>query len=117
MTQITQEEIDEQLFFDREIISQLSEAGNISEIPREIFHNILFLEQRDKDAFLGAGIPDGFELTYDRYNEEEDIYDLEIVHIGTTHLDEIHWITLDLLTKIREYNGIYDGWYTSVETQ
>lgn len=54
-------------------------------------------------------MPDGFvEMQHDHYNEEEDIYDLEIVHMSTTHLDEMHRIILDLSSR-SEYNGIYDG--------
>lgn len=63
----------------------------------------------------------GLIITTDAYVEADDVYDgyytLECMYLDSLDFDRMHALSLDLSRKARAHAGIYDGWYTSVQTQ
>jgi hypothetical protein len=55
-------------------------------------------------------------LEHDFFDEENEIYDLEIMQLTAIIPDKMNQITLRLASEAKNHNGLYDGWYTSIET-
>ena len=113
---LTQEELNEQLSTNQQLFIELWEAGDNHEISREIYHNIIFTSLKDKDDYKDFALREWFQLEHDFFDEEDEIYDLEIMQLTAIIPDKMNQITLRLASEAKNYNGLYDGWYTSIET-
>ena len=113
---LTQEELNEQLSTNQQLFTELWEAGDNHEISREIYHNIIFTSLKDKDDYKDFALREWFQLEHDFFDEEDEIYDLEIMQLTAIIPDKMNQITLHLASEAKNYNGLYDGWYTSIET-
>jgi regulator of RNase E activity RraB len=97
------------------VIDQLEQHGNRAEVPREITHLIYFRDTKGMKKFLKAVKKEGFVPDTDSKEvNEEGYYTCLINHTDAVELPIINSVTDYLITLSEKYEGIYDGWETSV---
>ena len=96
---LTQEELNEQLSTNQQLFIELWEAGDNHEISREIYHNIIFTSLKDKDDYKDFALREWFQLEHDFFDEEDEIYDLEIMQLTAIIPDKMNQITLRLASE------------------
>ena len=101
----------------RRIIDQLEKNGDKLTKMREVDHWIYFKTKKERDAFLNKIKFDGFMVVTNEYDKKSGglPYKLQIKRI-----DRVDWKSVDnyviyLWNLANDYNGVYDGWETSVE--
>lgn len=97
------------------VINQLEEHGNRAEVPREITHLIYFRDTKKMRKFLKAVKKEGFVSGVGSVEVNEDgEYACTVNHTDAVELLIINSVTDYLITVSAKYEGIYDGWETSI---
>ena len=97
------------------LTDQLEEHGDRAEVPREITHILYFKDTKGMKKFLKAVKKEGFMPEMDSLELNEDgYYTCLINHTEVVELPIINSVTDYLITIAEKYEGIYDGWETSV---
>lgn len=94
---------------------KLEEHGDRAEVPREITHILYFKDTKEMKKFLKAVKKEGFMPDMDSLELNEDgYYTCLINHTEAVELPIINSMTDYLITIAEKYEGIYDGWETSI---
>ena len=97
------------------VVDQLEEHGDHAEVPREITHLLYFESTKEMKMFLKNVKKEGFVSDMDSIEvNEEGYYTCFINHTEAVELAIINSVTDYLITMAEKYEGIYDGWETSV---
>lgn len=101
----------------RRIIDQLEKNGDKLTQMRDVDHWIYFKTKRDRDQFLDKIKFDGFSIVSNDHDKKSGGLPYKL-HI--TRIDKVDWNSVDVyviyLWKLaNEFNGVYDGWETSVK--
>ena len=85
---------------------------------REVNHWVYFKTVEDRKMFFAEVSTKGFTLQNERFvdDAEEYPYSLQISRIDSADSESVNDYTMYLYRTALEYNGDYDGWETSVET-
>jgi uncharacterized protein (TIGR01619 family) len=101
----------------RRIIDQLEKNGDKLTQMREVDHWIYFKTKRDRDQFLDKIKFEGFTIVSRDHDKKSGGLPFKL-HI--TRIDKVDWNSVDayviyLWKLANEFNGVYDGWETSVK--
>ena len=116
MLYLTKEEIDEHLSSNQDLIAELQAAGDKTEIEREVFHTIFFPDAESKDVCIAEVVDRGYVVSDESYDEETEVYLVDVSHVTSITPQEMEKAVLNIASDAKKHGGIYDGWYTSVES-
>lgn len=101
----------------RRIINQLEKNGDKLTKMRDVDHWIYFKTKSDQDLFLNRIQFDGFTIITQDYDKISGglPYKLHIKRIDKVDWNSVDSYVIYLWKLANDYNGVYDGWETSVE--
>ncbi len=101
----------------RRIIDQLEKNGDKLTKMRDVEHWIYFRTKKERDLFLNKIMFDGFTLVTMDYDKKSGglPYKLHIKRIDKVDWNSVDAYVIYLWKLANDYNGVYDGWETSVE--
>lgn len=101
----------------RRIIDQLEKNGDKLTKMRDVDHWIYFRTKKDQDLFLNKIQFDGFTVITQDFDKKSGglPYKLHIKRIDRVDWKSVDTYVIYLWKLANEYNGVYDGWETSVE--
>ena len=101
----------------RRIIDQLEKNGDKLTKMRDVDHWIYFKTKRDQELFLNRIQFDGFTVITQDYDRKSGglPYKLHIKRIDKVDWNSVDAYVIYLWKLANEYQGVYDGWETSVE--
>jgi regulator of RNase E activity RraB len=78
-------------------------------------HFAYFGAAQDRKNFISRVRKSGFEVAELGYDSNEDLgYSVQFFRSESVELDEIHDAVMGLVQTAEEFEGLYDGWETSV---
>ncbi|WP_158286537.1 DUF695 domain-containing protein [Chitinophaga sp. S165] len=90
------------------ILMSLEQQGDKPEKERRVDHWILFATEKDMDYFIPYATSQHFKV------EEKTKNRLRISRMDKIALPIISKITTELKKEAKKYNGVYDGWKTTI---
>lgn len=100
---------------DSEVVEQLRANKDILKIPREIKHWIYFPDNASREDFKRNLDSNLYRIVEeDTLQESEFPFQLVISQISNVEFETINHITTELLKKVIEAGGNYDGWESPV---
>ena len=101
----------------RRIIDQLEKNGDKLTKMRAVDHWIYFRTKKDQDLFLDKIKFDGFTLMTQDYDKKSGglPYKLHIKRIDKVDWNSVDSYVIYLWKLANDFNGVYDGWETTVE--
>ena len=102
----------------RRVIDYLERNGDKLTKMREVDHWIYFKTKRDRDLFLKKIMFDGFTVVTQDHDKKSGglPYKLHIKRIDKVDWNSVDAYVIYLWKLANEYDGVYDGWETSIET-
>ena len=101
----------------RRIIDQLEKNGDKLTKMRDVDHWIYFNTKTDRDHFLKKIMYDGFTIVSQDYDKTSGglPYKLHIKRIDKVDWNSVDGYVIYLWELANKFNGVYDGWETSLE--
>jgi uncharacterized protein (TIGR01619 family) len=99
---------------DRRVVDALQRHGDPLTQRRRVDHWIYFPDRDSQCAFASAVAEDGFQLL-EPQGEAPD-FGVQVYRVDSVQLNDIHEVTHALTALAERFNGNYDGWETSVES-
>lgn len=97
------------------VLSQLRSAGDQLIKPRLIDHWLYFENTKDRDLFIKYAEHEKFKIEGKNFLKDSKLkYQLHISRTDSIGHPFINNLTLGLRNKVKEFNGVYDGWETIV---
>lgn len=102
----------------RRVIDNLEKGGDKLTKKRPVDHWIYFKTENDKRQFWNRIKNDGFKIVTDDHDKSfgENPYKLHISRVDKVDQSSVDEYVIHLWKIAGEYNGDYDGWETSIET-
>jgi uncharacterized protein (TIGR01619 family) len=96
------------------VITQLRQAGDKLDKPRDIEYVFYFADEKSRDAFIKAVAGQGFEVEkeYVKDDPKKRPYRVILARAGMVDVSDISQVTLELKQKAQQFAGDYDGWNT-----
>ncbi len=95
------------------IIFLLEEEGEDLTIARDVEHYVSFLTPTQKNRFVNTLDVDGFSVK-DEISNEDFEHGIALVKNHTVTQEEVRKIVSDLFAKVKEEQGFYEGWSTTL---
>jgi len=95
------------------IIYLLEEEGDNLEVPREVEHYVAFDTPTQKEKFLENLNLDGFVLK-DEISSDEFENGIALLKEHSVTRDSLEKVVAELFELIKEYQGYYEGWSTTL---
>ncbi|MBT1702290.1 DUF695 domain-containing protein [Chryseosolibacter indicus] len=102
----------------RRVIDNLEKGGDKLTKERPVDHWIYFKTENDKRQFWNRIENEGFKIVTDDHDKSfgENPYRLHISRVDKVDQNSVDEYVIHLWKLAGEYNGDYDGWETSIET-
>ena len=103
---------------DQKVVDQLIKSGDNLEKERRIDHWIYFSNKKNMELFKTEVTKSNFKIEFSGINDQTDLpFEIRIWRVDKVDIESIHPITNNLRKLAIKYNGDYDGWETSVESE
>ncbi|KQN98977.1 DUF695 domain-containing protein [Paenibacillus sp. Leaf72] len=101
---------------DRNVVEQLKANNDNLQIPREICHWLNFKDFESRETFKRNLNTNVYKCVKEEAHDEESEFQFQLLisHTSTVELEAIYQYTTDLLNKVIEVGGDYEGWETPV---
>lgn len=100
----------------RSVIDNLEEGGDKLTIEREVFHWIYFKTESDLENYIVETEKLGYKVVSKNKIKDEFPYQLQIKRIDKVDEESVNEYVIKLWKLAPIFNGNYDGWETSIET-
>jgi uncharacterized protein (TIGR01619 family) len=103
----------------RRVIGNLERGGDKLTKERPVDHWIYFKTEQDKRQFWDKIKNDGFKIVADDHDKSfgDRPYRLHISRVDKVDQNSVDEYVIHLWNLAGEFNGDYDGWETSIETE
>ncbi len=99
----------------RETMSALQDAGDNSELPREVEHYLFFATDSNAQRAVEKAAALGFTCKDKFVDDDNELrYTIILMQSHNVTYDIIDHITQDLLSLAMEEHGLYEGWSTTL---
>ena len=98
---------------DLEVVRQLEQHGDRTELPRKVDHFVDFPSQDGRAAFQRAVMAQGFaaeDASQDRNDDGTWRFKLHVTRVDPVEISHIVHVTEWLVATATHYGGEYDGW-------
>lgn len=103
---------------DQSVLRSLQAAGDRLTKARRVNHWLYFSSESDMNKCKEDLLKQSFTIQFAGNNKETSLpFELQVWKINKVDIDAIYQTTSKLRETAKKYNGVYDGWDTSVEKE